>query len=114
MANENVEYANASIAAERTNLNMIHIFENLRARCYLNGMYHLKTQNKALHRIVGPGELSMRTTVVLCNLIDGMNVWNGVDGLVGQLTAMEIVLTPKETNVALPRLSTDGMSNSDR
>ena len=52
--------------------------------------------------------------MVLCNLIDGLNVWNGVDGLVGQLTAMEIVLTPKETNVALPRLSTDGMSNSDR
>ena len=96
MANENVEYANASIAAELNNLHMLHMFENLHALCYLNGMYHLKTQNKALHRIVGPGELSMRTTVVLCNLIDGMNVWNGVDGLAGQLSAMEIVIKQKK------------------
>ena len=57
MANENVEYADASIAAELNNLHMIHIFENLHARCYLNGMYHLKTQNKHFFRIVGPDEL---------------------------------------------------------
>ena len=50
----------------------------------------------------------------LCNLIDGLNVWNGVAGLAGQLTAMEIVITEKYTNAVLPHLSTDGMSNSDR
>ena len=38
----------------------------------------------------------MRTIVVLCNLIDGMNVWNGVDGLAGQLSAMEIVIKQKK------------------
>ena len=67
MATDNVEYADASIAAELNNLHMIHIYENPHARCYLNGMYHFKTQTKPLHRIVGPGELSMRTIVVLCN-----------------------------------------------
>ena len=65
------------------------------------------------HR-VGTLTRYMRTIVVLCNLIDGLNVWNGVDGLAGQLTAMEIVITEKYTNVALPHLSTDGMPNSDR
>ena len=49
MANENVEYANASVAAELNNLHMIHIFENLHTQCYLNGMYCLNMQNKPLH-----------------------------------------------------------------
>ena len=74
---------------------MIHIFENNRALCTLNGTCHSKTYDKPLERFVGPGERTLFAIVVLCNLIDGLSVWNSLVGLAGHFTAMEIVITAK-------------------
>ena len=43
LANVNVEYANASTGAQLANFKMIHLFENRRALCTLNVVYHSKT-----------------------------------------------------------------------